>query len=126
MSCKKIRVQPRGLCLGDLRHRITLENRSITEPDAIDFGEEFDKPIIVNAAVKTLMGVDVFDDNNVLVSASHDFYIRFKEGLTSEIWINWKGKRYDVLLIENIDEVDDWMRLRSKLTGPNTRPVNVA
>ncbi len=125
-KCKRIRIDHRKLCAGDLRERITLETRSITEPGTIDFGEGFTNPTIIPAAVKTLVGVEIFDESNEVVTASHDFFIRFRAGVTAELWVKYRNERYDILLVEEFEGRQEWLRLRCTLRGADTRQVNVA
>ena len=123
---KRIRVDHRRLCIGDLRERITLEDRDIAAPGTVDFDEKFTNPTVIPAAVKTLMGVEVFDESNTGTVATHDFFIRYQSGVTQEKWIKWRGDRYDILLPEEFEGRREWLRLRSTLRGPDTRAVNEA
>lgn len=124
--CTRIRIDHRKLCIGDLRERITLETRIITEPGTVDFGEGFSDVAVIPAAVKTLIGVEIFDESNEVVTASHDFFIRFRTDVTAEKWVKWRNDRYDILLVEEFEGRQEWLRLRCTLRGTDTRQVNVA
>lgn len=127
MTCQTIRIKRRKFCIGDLRETITLEDRNTVGPDDVDFRESFTDPIMVKAGVKTLMGVDVFDDSNRGgQSASHDFIIRFRAGITQEKWIRWQNERYDILVVEDYDGQRKWLRLRSAFRGSVAKAVNEA
>ncbi len=122
--CKKIRVAHRTLCAGDLRERITLEDRDIAAPGTVDFGEDFTAPVITPAAVKTLRGAAVFDASGVGVTATHDFFIRYKAGITQEKWVQWRSERYDILAVEEFEGRQEWLRLRSAFRGAVAKVVN--
>lgn len=125
-KCKRIRIVHRKYCAGDLRERITLQDRDIVEPFDINFTEEFSNPNIVPAAVETLTGVTVFDGTNTERVATHDFIIRFRAGVTQENWILWQKERYDILVVEKIDGRNEWMKLRSTVRSDDTLEVNRA
>lgn len=124
MTSKRVNVARRKLCAGDLRERITLEDRDIAAPATVDFGEDFTAPKITPAAVKTLIGVDVFDSSGKGATATHDFFIRYQTGVTQEKWVKWKADRYDILVVEDLEERNEWLRLRSTFKGSITKVVN--
>jgi len=124
--CQVIRIKKRKFCVGDLRERITLQNRDIQAPGDINFTEKFSGPLVVSAAVKTLAGITVFDSTNVERIATHDFIIRFQSGITQEKWILWKSERYDILVVENLEGRNQWLKLRSAVRGTDTLVVNDA
>lgn len=119
--CKKIRIPKRRYCAADLNKKIVLQDRSISTPDDLDYGEDFDKLKTIWAGVKTLIGVEIFDENNDVVNATHDFIIHFRVGVTAENWILYKNNRYDILKVENFEERNEWLRLRSRLTGSDSK-----
>ena len=124
--CQKIRIKKRQFCVGDLRERITLQDRDIQPPGDINFTESFTAPLIVSAAVKTLSGVEIFDNTNIVRIATHDFIIRFQFGITQEKWILWRNERYDILVVENLEGRNQWLKLRSAVRGADTLVVNDA
>lgn len=119
--CKKIRIPKRRYCAGDLNKRITIQNRTIVAPDDVDYDEDFQKELVVFAGVKTLIGVEIFDQNNVPTNASHDFIIHYRAGITAENWVLFENNRYDILKVENLEERNEWLRLRSTLRGSDTK-----
>lgn len=119
--CKKIRIPKRRYCAADLNKRIVIQDRNISTPDDLDYGEDFDKLKTIWAGVKTLIGVEIFDQNNVPITASHDFIIHYRVGITAENWILFENNRYDILRVENFEERNEWLRLRSTLRGSDTK-----
>lgn len=125
-KCKRIRIVHRKYCAGDLRERITLQDRDIVEPFDINFTEEFSNPVVVPAAVQTIQGASFFDDTNIEQFTTHDFIIRFRPEVTQETWILWQKERYDIIVVEKIDGRNEWMKLRCTIRGDDTLEVNRA
>lgn len=125
-KCKRIRIAHRKYCAGDLRERITLQDRDIVEPFDINFTEEFTNPVVVPAAVQTVQGVSFFDDTNTEQFTTHDFIIRFRANVTTQTWILWQNVRYNIVLAEQIDGRNEWLKLRSTVRGIGALEVNRA
>lgn len=126
-NCAKIKQKPYKICTGDLSKRITLYVRSITDPQggSVDFGENFTTPTNVWAMIETLSkGVEIFDGSNVIDVATHLFYIRYIPGITFEMYLDYNGRRFRIIDVQNIDEKDETIILRCTERGDNTKPVN--
>jgi SPP1 family predicted phage head-tail adaptor len=78
------------------------------------------------AALKTTKGRDMFFATNMDIGVTHIFYIRWYNGLTSEDWITFKGERYDIVEVENIDERDEWYAIYCNVRGDETQDQNDA
>lgn len=88
---------------------ITLQNRDIVAPlyGSVDFDEEFSNDIVVKAIIKTQSGNTFFDGVNTESNITHLIRIKYIEGVTSETWILFKGRRIDILSVENCCEDDE-------------------
>lgn len=128
VQCRPIKTKPFRVCSGDLKHRITLNTRAITTPtaDSVDFGEQFTLEQNVYAMIETANGETVFDQTNIEKVITHKFYIRYISNLTFEDWIVFKGKYYDILTVENLNEENRFMLLNACLRGAVLKPVNFA
>jgi SPP1 family predicted phage head-tail adaptor len=109
-----------------MNQQITLQNRSIQAPtgSGVDYDEDFDGDNIVWALVETVEGETIFDSTNIEQVVTHHFYIRFVQGVTSETWVDYQSVKYDILDVENLDERDEWLLLRTNSRGDNTVSVN--
>ncbi len=121
MTRRRVQFKKAQVCIGDLRHRVTLFDRDLTEPQfgKTDFDESFTNPVNVHAAVKTLAG-KVFFDGVGDVALTHEIVIRFRKGVTSEKWVTFESRRLKVVDVEDIDEDHKYLRLRCTERGADT------
>ena len=104
-SCER-----RSACVGSLRDRVVLHQRTITEPifGDPDFGEDFEG-VPKWASIKTNPGVTQ-DGNEQLTT--HEITVRFDSSVTDESWLQLPdGRRLDVLSVEDLDERHEYMVL---------------
>lgn len=109
-----IRRKRRESCIGDLNKRIILHNRSIQVPEfnSVDFKEKF-KPIKeIWANVNTSTGQVLFNNVGVDVAISHTIIIRFDSSVTPETWVEFKNNNLKIMDLENLEERDEFLRLR--------------
>lgn len=128
MGCKTIKAGSTKVCIGDMRHKIKINIRTLTPPieDSVDFGETLSSEKEVWAALETSKGTEVFDGTNLVGVATHLFYIRALSGQTAESWVEFKGSYYRILDVQNYGERDRFQVLRCVLRGDTSLPVNLA
>lgn len=87
---------------------ITLQNRDIVSPvfGSIDFDEDFTADQEVNALIKTIKGKTFFDGVSTERLITHEMCIEYIGGVTADTWVLFKGRRIDVLAVENKCEQD--------------------
>jgi hypothetical protein len=87
---------------------ITLQNRDVTPPlfGSPDFDENFSGDQIVTAIVKTVRGKTFFDGVSTESRITHEILLEYVPGVTAETWVLFKGRRIDVLEVENCCEDD--------------------
>lgn len=127
VACKKIKAKKRSICSGDLKSPITIKTRSITPPmlGDVNFGEDFQSDIEVLAMVETVNGEAIFDGVNVVGTASHNFYVRYMPDLTFESWVEFKAENYNILAVENLEERDEFYKLRTAKRGSSSIAANL-
>ena len=111
---KVVRKGRRKLCVGDLRDRICLQTRTITEPafGNAEFGEDFEGESEVWAAIKTMSGKVFFDGVGADVNVTHEVLIRHDPTVTAETWIELgDGRRLDIVNVEDLEERGEYLRL---------------
>lgn len=118
-KCIKKQRRKRSICIGDLNSEIEIETRAIKAPSngGFSFNEQFTTTQTVYALIETKSGLQVFDGVNTISTPSHMFYIRYIENVTFENYIIYKGDRYDVLDVENLEERDEFYLLRCSKMG---------
>lgn len=127
VACKKIKGKKRIVCSGDLRNLITIKTRSITAPAQgdVNFGESFTTELEILAMVETVNGEEIFDGVNVIGTVTHNFYIRFIPDITFEKWLEFKSENYNILGVENLDERDEFYKLRTSKRGSSAITANL-
>lgn len=128
MARKRIKPRKSQVCIGSMRHRIVINVRTLTPPDGtgVDFDETLTEKKEVEAGLETKDGIEVFDGTNLKGVATHLFYIRAIEGQTAEDWVLFKDRYYNILDIQNFEEMDRFMVLRCTLRGDDAKAVNLA
>lgn len=122
-----LRRKARRGVVGDMTHRITIQDRAITPPDDgdVDLDHTFTTAATVWASVETLSGETLFDGVEKDDIVSHSITIRYIEGVvSSESWILLPdGTRLDILNVEDLEERHEWLHLLAKRTGADTLPA---
>lgn len=117
-ECVRIRIPHRKICVGDLKHRISLQSRTLGTPKfGVDIEHEFSEFKKPWSGIRTLKGTNIFSGANLDEAPSHIFYIRYFDGLTAESWVFYKDERYRILDVENIDERDEWYAIYCNQRG---------
>lgn len=113
--CQQIRKKRRNVCIGDMEDEITLENRAIEAPefDTVDYDETFTAPNpAIWSLIETVSGKTFFDGVGTEIDVTHWIYINFDTTVTAETWVKLSdGRRLDILMVENLDERSDVMKL---------------
>jgi len=113
--CKTIRRRHRKICIGDLDNLVKLQNRSLTAPssgvDATEEFTDFQANPNVYALMETVNGKEFFDGIGTVINITHNIYIGFITGVTAETWIEFDGRRFDILDVEDLDERKEFLRL---------------
>lgn len=129
MGCDVLQRRHRKLRVGDLKDRICLQRRAISEPNfgATDFGENFTRETRVWAKVETSTGKSFFDGVNPDVPVTHVVGIRYDKDVTTETWILLlDGRRLNILDVQDLEERHEWMILRCTDRGLDTKEASAA
>ena len=110
-QCQDISPKTRKLCIGALKNKVGLYTRDLASPafNSQDNQQEYALVADVYAAVKTVSGIDIFDDINagnadgVPSTATIFFFIRHRTDVTAENFIQYRGINYDILRVEPLD-----------------------
>ncbi len=125
----RIKSKKRVVCIGDLKDRITLQDRNIQPPvfGSVDFDENFKTFGIAWALIKTVSGKTHFDGVSKETNITHEIHIVFDETVTDQTWIILeKGRRLDILEFENLDERSQFLKLICTDRGASSKPATAA
>lgn len=84
---------------------ITIEDRSQGFLNG-QSSELFTNPRDDIALICTVSGVTVFDSTNTERAATHKIKLSYRDDVTAESWVTFKGKRVKILSTENKCETD--------------------
>jgi SPP1 family predicted phage head-tail adaptor len=109
-------------CIGDMRERVKLHERSMQAPvfDSTDVSENFEGTKVVWANVITVTGQTFFSEANVDVSLTHVIIIRYDNAVSSETWIELENKNLRIVSVEDLDMRHEFMKLRCTSRGDKT------
>lgn len=122
VSCVSIKGKKRKICAGDLNSRIGVFERSLegNVTRSLQYDANFLGGDTVSAMILTRSGSQIIDGVAITTKPTHDFYIRYRSDITdSSHWIIYKGVIYDIIEIENLEERDEFLRIRCIKKGTN-------
>jgi len=135
MSKLKVNKRPlRKTPVGDMREKILIRQRSTGSPgfdNPAKFKEDY--KTIANPwakVVTNISGKKIFDGVNegtgggIVLSSTHVFTIRYREGITSEHRVDYKGNNYNIQRIVNPEERNIELQLYCKLLGDRELEAN--
>lgn len=129
-TCKKIKRLSERVCIGSMNKRISLQVRDLEAPvgDSVDFKEKFTVLSDIWTMIETVAGKVFFDGSNTDRSITHNFYIRYLNGveITAQNWVRYDDKYFDIINVENLDEANRFLLLRTTERGTVNKKVNFA
>lgn len=121
--CTKIRKKKRQICIGDLRDRIFVEDRDLTaQLTGVDAVETFSNAVETWCLIETVDGVEFFNEVNVAFDVTHIIYMRFDSAITEQTWLRLEnGQRLNILDVQNLDERNEFIKIRATNRGSSTK-----
>jgi SPP1 family predicted phage head-tail adaptor len=118
MICSStIKFNKPKICSKDLRHRILIQYREIAATNNLDTDPEPTFTEVGNywAGIKTSPSRNAFNDVNQGAAITTDFYIRYTTSIDflKNIWIEFNGRRFEVINADNINEYEEYILLRA-------------
>lgn len=129
MSSRQLLRRPlRKVTVGDMRTPVTVHQAEILAPTAgVDLGRSFTAVLEPWwCKVTTVTGVYIFDSSNVEQQITHDFQGRYTDGIDRDMVIEWDSEYYKIISVENLEERDEFLRLRCTIRGSIAKEVNEA
>lgn len=128
MKCKSIKRNINKVCAGEFRDRIKIQTTSITpnnSPNALS-SVGFATVATMWALVKTNPAREFIDGVNIENGLNTDFYIRYNSAipLDKQLWVEYKDVLFKITNTNNIDKMDNIVRLRSTEKGDKNINAN--
>lgn len=96
--------------VSDLRHRVTIEEVMRASDGGGGFDVTWNEVAVVWAAIWT-RGVDErVDADRVAGRATHDIWIRFRDGVKPEMRFREGARVFDILGVIDVDDRRAWLR----------------
>lgn len=116
-ACGRITTNKNRVCLSDLDQRIKIQTTTITGNNAPGSYPTYEFQDIVSmwALMKTTKVNRFIDEVNTAPGITTDFYIRYTADidLTIQLWIEWRGIKFEVISSDNIDKQFEFIHLRA-------------
>ena len=100
---------------GKYRHKIKIYKTTIVT-DAQGFQSETTTVILTpHASIKTTSGMTIYRNNSDFEKALTNFTIRWpKTEITRDMLIEFRGKSYEILYLNNVDEADVELEIQAR------------
>ena len=90
--------------IGELRHRVTLQKKEITEDDLKQQTENWMDVAAVWAAIEPLIGREYFAAQQVNAEVSARITIRYRKGIIPDMRVVFDDRVFDILSVINPKE----------------------
>jgi len=116
----------RKIYVGDMRERISLEERSILAPsyNSPAASEGYAQIVETWARVETEFNNRVFDEVALDAKPSIKFTIRYRPNITTETRVRYNDILYKVAHSDNLEERNEYLILYAAIEGADDREVN--
>lgn len=102
------------ICARDLHHKVTIQAVTVTQ-------DSFGQPTETWAAwgtawanIKQLSGRELVNAQQVKGDVTHEFRIRYRDGVTVRQRLSFDGRTFGILNVNNVNEADVELRLLCK------------
>lgn len=98
---------------------VSIQSRAIKplSISSVDMSLTFTEKYAVKALVRTPRGSVLFDGAGTDQPITHIFTIKYQSGITSEDWIIYDFRRFDILDVENCSECNKIIVMRCQEKG---------
>lgn len=100
--------------IGRLKHRITFQKLVNSKNEYGELENSWNDVITVWAEVRPTTGRSFFNAKQINSEISHSVYIRYRNGLSPNMRIKFKGRIFEVLYIMNVNEDNTLMQIYCK------------
>lgn len=104
-----------------------IQTRTILPPTANSVDQRINFTtfaVIEKMAFTNLSGVSLFDSVGVERILNNEAYFAYISDVTSEMFVLFQGKRYDIVTITDIGEIHGILKLQLEMTGSDTKEAS--
>jgi SPP1 family predicted phage head-tail adaptor len=118
MHCKQVNIKRTKYCSSDLTKKIKIQERKQSNR-AGEYNTNFTYTTLFSpwAGIIDIKGFTTQDGVQINDGASKKFIVRYNSAITSELYLELNDNLYEILLVNNVEENNEWMELRTKLLG---------
>ena len=130
-KCVKLQRTKTQVCTGNLDKLIEIYQRDIEPPlnsfiADPDYTETFTLLYTVWSMIQTPKGKVIFDDVGTEKRITNVFYTRYLPDITSQNWIVYNGRRYDIERVKNLEENNLYLEIATIIRGDDTKAASEA
>lgn len=106
-----------------------LQTRSIKAPNfgSVDFSQDFQQKVPFIGAIDTgQIGKTTFDGTSIEQRITHIIYLEFIENVTAEDWVLYDNRRFDIINVEDVGELNGILKLECNERGTISNSANEA
>ena len=96
--------------IADMRHRITFQ-KLLDKQDEYGESNEWEDVKIVWADVRPLSGKQFFQAKQINAEISHSIFIRYQDGIKTNMRIKFKDRYFEILYIINVEEKNKYLKI---------------
>ena len=124
--CKVQQRTHKRVCIGSLNRRVEIYVRNIKAPakGSVDFSDEFTLKKTVWAMIESVSGETMFNASNIETVVTHQFYIRYIPGVDIVDVIVYGGLRYKIVNVENLNNENYFLLIKTSDRGDSDLPAN--
>ncbi len=82
--------------IGELRHRVTIQQKSVTQDTYGAAVETWTALAMVWASVEPLQGKEYFSSQQMVAQVDHRIRIRYRAGITPAMRLVWGSRTFDI------------------------------
>lgn len=130
-KCVRLQRQDTRVCAGSLNRKIEIYETAITSPldpafNEVDYGEQFTLIARPWAMIEDINGDVIFDGVSPVDTPTVRFFIRYRQGITSENWVIYDNERYRILNVLDLDKNKRFLSLECTIRGDENKDATLA
>lgn len=98
--------------IGELRHRITIQQLSRIPDDMGGYEEQWQDVVSLWAKIEPLRGRERFVAQQAQSEVTHRVITRYYSGIKPQMRVVYGSRSFDIEAVINVDEKNEWLELQ--------------